>query len=250
MDLAGSKLGYKEIAEELRARIERGQYRPGDPIPSESEVMAEFSAGRETVTKALRLLRDQGLTVGGQGKPAMVRDFKPIRRSANGRLSREVWGAGTSMWSIDVRDSKPKVEGLEVDTFEASARVAESLGIPRGQSVVRRRRHYVLDGRPVLMSDSYIPLDLAEGTQIMQENTGEGGIYARLADAGHAPVRFKEEVRVRMPNSRELGVMKLGPGTPVACVVRTAFEEGGRAVEVNEMTLDGGSYILDYVIDA
>lgn len=243
-------MGYKEIAEELRARIERGQYRPGDLIPSESEVMTEFSAGRETVTKALRLLRDQGLTVGAQGKPAVVRDFKPIRRPANSRLSREVWGAGTSMWSVDVRDVKPKVEGLEIGTFEASARIAESLGISRGQAVVRRRRNYVLDGRPVLMSDSYIPFDLAEGTRIMDEGTGDGGIYARLADAGHAPVRFKEEVRVRMPNSRELGIMKLGPGTPVACIVRTAFEEGGRAVEVNEMTLDGGSYILDYVIEA
>lgn len=248
--MAGSKRGYKEIADELRARIERGQYGPGDQIPSESEVMAEFSAGRETVTKALRLLRDQGLTVGAQGAPARVRDFQPIRRFANERLSRDVWGGGTSMWAVDVRNVKPKVAGLEVDTFEASARVAEALGLRRGDSVVRRRRHYVLDGRPVLMSDSYIPLDLAEGTAIMQPDTGEGGIYNRLKDAGHGPVRFKEEVRVRMPNSRELAVMELGPGTPVACVVRTAFEEGGRAVEVNEMTLDGGSYILDYVIDA
>lgn len=243
-------MGYKEIAEELRARIERGQYRAGDLIPSESEVMTEFSAGRETVTKALRLLRDQGLTVGAQGKPAKVREFKPIRRRANPRLSREVWGAGTSMWSVDVRDTKPKVQGLEIETLEASARIAESLGISRGQAIVRRRRHYVLDGRPVLMSDSYIPFDLAEGTRIMEENTGDGGIYARLADAGHAPIRFKEEVRVRMPNSRELSIMSLGPGTPVACIVRTAFEEGGRAVEVNEMTLDGGAYILDYVIEA
>lgn len=248
--MAGSKIGYKEIADELRARIERGQYRPGDPIPSESEVMTEFTAGRETVTKALRLLRDQGLTVGGQGKPATVRDFKPIRRYANERLSRDVWGGGTSMWAVDVRNAKPKVAGLEVDTFEASARVAESLGLRRGESVVRRRRHYLLDGRPVLMSDSYIPLDLAEGTPIMDRDTGEGGIYNRLKDAGHGPVRFKEEVRVRMPNARELAVMGLAPGTPVACVVRTAFEAGGRAVEVNEMTLDGGSYILDYVIDA
>lgn len=248
--MAGSKRGYKEIADELRARIERGQYGPGEPIPSESEVMDEFSAGRETVTKALRLLRDQGLTVGGQGKPAVVRDFKPIRRFANERLSRDVWGAGSSMWSVDVRNTKPKVAGLEIDTLEASARVAEALGISRGQAVVRRRRHYVLDGRPVLMSDTYVPLDLAEGTPIMDADTGDGGVYARLADVGHGPVRFKEEVRVRMPNSRELAIMKLGPGTPVACIVRTAYEEGGRAVEINEMTLDGSSYILDYVIDA
>lgn len=249
--MAGSKRGYKEIAEELRTRIERGDYQPGEKIPSESEVMAEFQAGRETTTKALRMLRDQGLTVGvGQGAQARVREFKPMRRFANERLSREVWGAGASMWSVDVRDASLKVAGVHVDRIEASPRVAESLGVSRGTPVVLRRRHYVLDGKPVLMADSYIPADLADGTPIAEHDTGDGGIYARLQDAGHGPVRFKEEVWTRMPNRRELDLMKLEPGTPVACVLRSAFDADGRTVEINEMVLDGGSFILDYVIDA
>lgn len=248
--MAGSKRGYKEIADELRARIERGDYQPGQKIPSESEVMAEFDAGRETVTKALRLLKDLGLTVSSQGKPAMVREFKPIRRPANERLSKEVWGAGTSMWSVDVRDAKPQVADLRISRLEATPRVAEALGVQRGEPVILRRRHYVLHGKPVLMADSYIPADLAEGTAIAQENTGAGGIYARLNDIGHGPVRFKEEVRARMPYRSEASLLRLDPGTPVICVVRSAIDAGGRTVEINEMTLDGGNYILDYVIDA
>lgn len=248
--MTGSKRGYKEIADELRGRIERGDYRPGDAIPSESEVMAEFEAGRETVTKALRLLKDLGLTVGGQGRPATVREFKPIRRSANARLSKEVWGGGTSMWSIDVRDAKTTVAGLEVESVEASTRIAEALGIRRGEPVVLRRRHYVLHGKPVLMANSYIPGDLASGTAIAEPDTGEGGIYARLGDIGHAPVRFKEELRTRMPLRPEAALLGLDPGTPVICIVRSAFDVEGRTVEINEMTLDGGAYILDYVIDA
>lgn len=248
--MAGSKRGYKEIADELRGRIERGEYRPGEQIPSESEVMAEFEAGRETVTKALRLLKDLGLTVSTQGRPATVREFKPIRRSANERLSKGVWGGGTSMWAVDVRDTRPTVAGLKVDAIEASPRISEALGIRRGDSVVLRRRHYVLHGKPVLMADSYIPGDLAAGTPIAEPDTGDGGIYARLADLGHAPVRFKEEVRARMPLRAEASLLRLDPGTPVICVVRSAFDEAGRTVEINEMTLDGGMYILDYVVDA
>lgn len=248
--MAGSKRGYKEIADELRARIERGDYRPGQKIPSESEVMAEFGAGRETVTKALRLLKDLGLTVSTQGKPAEVREFNPIRRPANARLSKEVWGGGTSMWAVDVRDAKPKVAGLVVSRIEASPRIAEALGLRRGEPVVLRKRHYALSGKPVLMADSYIPADLADGTPIAEEDTGPGGIYARLSDIGHGPVRFKEEVRTRMPYRAEAALLQLDPGTPVICVVRSAFDSEGRTVEINEMTLDGGSYILDYVIDA
>lgn len=248
--MAGSKPGYKEIADELRAQIERGKYQPGEKIPSQSALMAEFDAGRETVTKALRLLEDLGLTATAKGRPARVREFKPIRRPAVERLSKSVWGGGTSMWSVDVQDAKPVVTGLDVRLIEAPPRVAEALGVQRGDSVVLRRRHYVLKGKPVLMADSYLPADIAAGTSIVEDDTGEGGIYARLEDVGHGPVRFKEEVRARMPYLAEASLLQLQPGTPVVCVVRSAFNAEGRTVEINEMVLDGGSYILDYVIDA
>ncbi|MFJ8016211.1 GntR family transcriptional regulator [Streptomyces sp. NPDC096339] len=248
--LAGAKRGYREIVDELRARIEQGLYRVGEKIPSESAVAEEFGAGRETVTKALRELTHYGLTTVSRGAAAKVRDFRPVRRNAVERLSKSTWGAGVSMWAVDVRNERPTVAGLRVDHLEAAPRIAEALGLPRGAPVVLRSRHYVLGGKPVLMSDSYIPADLADGTPIADEDTGPGGIYARLDDAGHGPVRFKEEVLARMPRRAEEALMRLEPGTPVLGVVRTAFDAAGRAVEVNDMVLDAGSYILDYVTEA
>jgi hypothetical protein len=54
------------------------------------------------------------------------------------------------------------------------------------ESVIRRSRRFVLDGKPVLLSVSYLPGTIANGTPIAQENTGPGGIYARLRDLGCA----------------------------------------------------------------
>ncbi|MFG3173681.1 GntR family transcriptional regulator [[Kitasatospora] papulosa] len=248
--MAGSKPGYKEIADELRMQIERGKYQPGEKIPSQSALMAEFQAGRETVTKALQVLEDLGLTVSAKGRPATVREFRPIRRSAVKRLAKSVWGGGASMWSVDVQDARPVVSGLEILSIEAPPRVAEAMGIQRGDAVVLRRRHYILKGKPVLMSDTYLPADLANGTPMVEKDTGEGGVYARLGDIGHGPVRFKEEVRTRMPYRAEAALLQLQPGTPVLAIVRSAFDAEGRVVEVNDMVLDGGSYIVDYVFDA
>lgn len=243
-------VGYEAVADRLRERIESGELAAGEKVPSENEVMTEFGVGRETASKALRRLRDEGLTVAKQGAATRVRDFKPIRRSANKRLSKEVWGAGASMWSIDVQDKETNVADLQIDRIEAVARVAEALGIRRGEPVVRRRRRYLLDGKPVLKADSYLPAEIVDGTAITEPNPGPGGIYARLADLGFGPARFKEELRVRMPNREEKAQLKLGPGTPVIGIVRAAIAADGRVVEVNEMVLDAGSYILDYVIDA
>lgn len=47
-----------------------------------------------------------------------------------------------------------------------------------------------------------------------------------------------------MPSANEAERLSLSMGTPVIQIVRTAFTEGGRAVEINEMTLDSASYVL------
>jgi len=43
---------------------------------------------------------------------------------------------------------------------------------------------------------SYIPAAFAQNTKIELVDTGPGGIYARLEDAGHILARFTEEVGV------------------------------------------------------
>ena len=245
-------IGYEAIADVLRARIASGDLAPGEKVPSENELMESYGVGRETAYKALQVLRDDGLTESRRGAPTRVRKFHPIRRPAAKRLSSEVWGSGTSMWDIDVRDEKARPVDVEVDRVEASSRVAAALGVSRGTPVIRRSRRYVLGdkGKPVLKAVSYLPADIADGTQIAEVDTGAGGIYARLKELGYAPARFTEEVRARMPNKDEKAQLQLERGTPVILLVRTAYTDADRVVEVNEMILDAANYILDYDIPA
>jgi GntR family transcriptional regulator len=60
---------YQQIAAELAARIKDGTYGPGDRLPSEPELMAEFGVAQITARKAHRVLRDEGLAdiVKGRG---------------------------------------------------------------------------------------------------------------------------------------------------------------------------------------
>lgn len=243
-------IGYEAIADVLRAHIANGDLAPGEKVPSENEIMESYGVGRDTAYKALQLLRDEGLTESRRGAPTRVRKFHPIRRPASKRLASGVWGSGTSMWDIDVRDERPEVVDVEVGRIEAPSRVAAALGVTRGTPVIRRSRRYVLSGKPVLVAVSYLPADIADGTRIAEVDTGEGGIYARLKELGHGPARFTEEVRVRMPNKDEKAQLNLERGTPVILLVRTALEGSGRVVEVNEMVLDSANYILDYEIPA
>jgi GntR family transcriptional regulator len=63
---------YQQLAAILRARIEAGELAAGRPVPSESTLMQEHGLARETVRKAVRVLRDEGLVQIVQGRGAYV----------------------------------------------------------------------------------------------------------------------------------------------------------------------------------
>ena len=61
------ELRYRTIADELRGRVESGDFAAGGLLPSESELSASHGVSRVTVRKALELLRDEGLIDSRQG---------------------------------------------------------------------------------------------------------------------------------------------------------------------------------------
>jgi GntR family transcriptional repressor for pyruvate dehydrogenase complex len=60
---------YQQVADQIRAGIESGELLPGDSLPTEHALAAEFDVSRSTIREALRVLRAQGLVQGGQGAP-------------------------------------------------------------------------------------------------------------------------------------------------------------------------------------
>ncbi|MFF8716436.1 GntR family transcriptional regulator [Streptomyces sp. NPDC015184] len=241
---------YQRIADELRDAIQSGRYGPGDRLPGENDLMADYSVARMTARQALGVLQSEGIAESRKGAGVFVRSFRPLRRQGIKRLAQSQWGEGRSIWSADTEDRTLVVDKVSVTEEPAPDRVAEVLGVERGEATCVRRRRFVLDGKPVLLATSYLPASLVAGSAITQEDTGPGGTYARLAELGSKPVHFREEIRSRMPSSAEVGELELSAGTPVMLICRTAFADEGRPVEINEMTLDSASYILEYNFDA
>ncbi|KIF74363.1 GntR family transcriptional regulator [Streptomyces sp. 150FB] len=241
---------YRRIADAIREAIESGEYGPGARLPGENDLMATYDVARMTARQALGVLQNEGIAESRKGAGVFVRSFRPLRRRGVQRLASEGWGAGRSIWSADIEDRPLVVDQLAVSEEPAPERVARVLGIALGAAVCVRRRRYVLEGKPVLLATSYLPASLVAGSLITQDDTGPGGIYARLDELGFKPVHFREEIRSRMPSAEEANSLELSVGTPVMLVCRTAFGSEGRPVEVNEMTLDAGAYVLEYGFDA
>ena len=238
---------HEEVADVLRGRIESGELSAGQKLPSEKNLLEEYDISLTTLRKVLDTLRGEGLIVSRQGAGITVREFRPVRRPSIQRLSSEVWLTGKSIWDGDLNDRPWRVE-VTVDEFRPPAKVAKAFGV--NEPMLRRSRQFFIDDKPVQLATSYLLLGDVAGTRITEKDTGPGGVYARLAELGLEPVRFREEVRARMPRPAETEQLSMAPGTPVIEILRLAATADGRVVEANDMLLDGGSYILDYVFSS
>lgn len=66
---------YRQLADILRARIDRGDWQPNRPIPSEAQLVQTYGIARETVRKSVRVLVDEDLVFVVRGRGTFVADF-------------------------------------------------------------------------------------------------------------------------------------------------------------------------------
>jgi GntR family transcriptional regulator len=236
---------YLQIAADLRQSIASGQYGPDARLPGENELMGTYRVARETARKALAQLINEGVATPRRGAGVFVRAFRPVVRDGIQRLSSALPPA-KSIWGDETEGRNFGIDGIAVHEAQAPEHVALLLDLTDGAQVIVRNRRYLLDTKPVLLARSYLPATLANGSDIAQPDTGPGGIYARLRELGHPPVRFREDLRARMPEPGEAAELELAAGTPVVEIVRTAYTEDGRPVEVNEMVADASAYVFRY----
>ena len=243
---ARDRVSYRAIAAALRERISGGDLGAGGRLPSTRELAATYRVATTTAQRALESLRADGLVVSRPGAGYFVRTWQEITRATPERLAPDWWGSGHTIQTADLGERPLEVATDVTVNVPAPASIAEALGVPVSTPVVERSRRFIVDGRPVSLSRSYIPADIADGTAIANIDSGPGGTFARLAEQGHKPVEGVEIVRGRMPDPADAEALQLSRGTPVQLIERRVYDETGRCVEVNFMTLDATAYALSY----
>ena len=240
---------YMQVADALRAAIEAGEWEPGALIPPEPELAARYGTTRATVNRALSILRAEGLVRPRQGRGMTVRPLPVLRRDGAGRQRREAREEGQARGAFDAEIRRhglePRTEA-DVRQLPAPGGIAELLGVDEGTIVLTRQRQMYASGEPVQMATSYIPLDIAEGTPIAEQDTGPGGIYSRFAELGHDPVTFGETVRIRRPADDEARFLGMDLDQRVIAIRRTAATAEGRVIEVNEIAMPAHQWELSY----
>jgi GntR family transcriptional regulator len=220
---------WANVATALRDAISRGEYKPGDTLPTENELADAHGVSRDTVRRALNRLTQEGLLTPGRGRLGrQVRKSKPLTfyaiRSESQQRVAERRSAGMDAWVADADEQgRTAAQAISVSMEEAEPEVATRLEIPEGELVVVRRRLRLIDGAPHNLNDTYYLREIAEGTSIMHPANVVQGTIALMADLGYEQVRFRDDLETRMPTPDEADRLQIPPGVPVLVQYRTGY---------------------------
>lgn len=240
---------YEEIANDLRAAIQRGDYREGDRLPGENAIMKGYDVARMTARDALAVLRHEGLAYARPGAGVFVAPRSRIVRDSSRRYSRARAGDGSPFRSDAGQAGQHGDWEHASQRTPASPEIARRLGLDTGDPVMETIYRYFADGRPVQMSRSWEPLVVTGGTPVELPEEGPAtGVIARMDIIGHRIDRVVERVTARAASPNEVKDLRLAPrGSYVLVIERTHFEEH-RPMETCDIIFPGDRYELTYSI--
>jgi GntR family transcriptional regulator len=220
---------YRQVANELRNAIKRGEYPPGSALPSQPELARRYGLNQTSINRAIALLRAEGLIRVEQGRGAFVQEIPTVKRVR--RIPRGD-SAGSS-FAEEMRKTglEPRAPLVDLATTPAPADIAEHLDINAGDLTVRRTRHMFASDRPVQLATSYIPLAVAGSQDIALPDTGPTGLYKRLEARGYPAVRFVEEIEARQPRADEAAFLNLTEAQHVLEITRTVYSKNNMPIE-------------------
>jgi GntR family transcriptional regulator len=196
------------------------------------------------------MLRAEGLVKVHRGKGTRVRSIPPIWRHSRRRYARTAREEAGARGAFDAELRRlgltPKSDIVQLEAITPPDDVATALQLKQPAKVLVRKRHMFASGEPVLLATSYIPWRLAEQAGVTQEDTGPGGTYSRLAEIGHGPIHFTEDIRVRIPSDEEESFFGLDEGQQIFEILHMSWIAEGKPVEYRIDALPTFQWVLHF----
>lgn len=221
---------YSQIKDLLIQRVLRGDWRPGEMLPSEFKLAAEFKVSQGTVRKALDELAAENAVVRMQGKGTFV----AARNTRHTPLHffRLVLDNGAQWVSHNTRLVYFREEVANED--EAAA-----LALASGERVLRMDRVRYFEERPMIRESISLAAARFPNLETIYKGTQKANLYSLLEqEYGVLVVKAEEKLRARAATADEAKLLDLAPNTPVLDIERLSFAIDGTPIEFRHMVCE------------
>lgn len=213
---------YRQIKSLIVQGLESGEWRPGEAIPSESDLAARYSVSQGTVRKAVDEMAAENLLVRRQGKGTFVATHSDPR--AFFRFLRLIPLSG----EVEPSKSIP----LECWRAKAGPEAAKTLKINIGDPIIIIRRLLQFSGKPVVVDEIYLPGDIFTGLSLDVLKDYQASLYSLFESRfGVRMIRAEERIRAVAADRNTAELLGLNEGAPLLSVERVSFTYGDKPVE-------------------
>jgi GntR family transcriptional regulator len=231
---------YRQIADDLRTKIESGELAQGSQLATEGELRDEYNASRNTVRDAIKWLTNLGLveTRPGQGTfvAEKINPFVTILiddpETGRGGEEETVYVAEVTASGRTPTSSRPRVE-----IQQASSVIAEALRLEPGAQVVSRHQQRFIDDTPWSLQTTFYPMSLVDrgATRlILPANISEGALAYFARECGLKRAGYRDSISVRPPDESEAWFFRLPADGRISMfeIHRVSFDEDGNRFQL------------------
>lgn len=199
---------YRQLADQLTAKIRAGEYQPGERIPSEHQLAAGFGIGRPTARQAVDLLVRKGLLSRRRGSGTYVCEAQ-----------QEV-----DLFSLDGTTAAFRKKGVAVATRIIKPIHLRDIDFDSdnpfsGRAAFFSTRLTLVDRTPVLLEDLYLEAGLFTGIDKLDL---QGRSLSAVAEEQYylRPVGGRQSFSIGYADPDRQQYLKIGARTPVLVVRR------------------------------
>ncbi|WP_367567381.1 trehalose operon repressor [Lacrimispora sp.] len=215
---------YKNLYKQLLEKIERGEYRPGDKLPAEGDLMETYHASRDTVRKALELLVQDGYIKKSRGKAAEVLGKNKFHFPVSEIASfKEIYRFS---------DSKPKtyVENLEI--VKNDKKLMEALQIGPEDEAYLLERVREIEGEKIIIDKDYFSRKVVENLPL---RAAKDSVYEYLEQELGLKIGFAmKEITVHSAADEDYRLLDMGIYDMVVVVKSYTYLEDSTLFQYTE----------------
>ena len=225
---------YQQLYAILRDEIISGRWKPGDMLPSETELIEQFEVSRITVRQALELLVEEGLIYRRRGRGTFVA-VPGIEQGLNRIVS----------FTADMRRRglRPETEVISKSVLPAPEDIAAKLQVPVGEDLARYERLRLADGEPMSVEISHLVLRYCPG--ILEKNYAVRPLREELEQTYNIFLVHAQQTIHAIAASKALSKQLMVPtGAPLFFIERVSYSQQDIPVEFLQLYHRGDRYAL------
>ncbi|MEJ5060572.1 MULTISPECIES: GntR family transcriptional regulator [unclassified Pseudomonas] len=213
---------YQRLRDQLAEQIAKNRWRPGEAIPTEAALSAEYELSTGTVRKAIDALVSEGILERQQGRGTFIR--RPQFQSSLFRFFRFQSASGERQ--------VPESRILSIEPVAAPSAVAQALGLPVDAPVIRIVRLRLLEVQPVLAEEIWLPRSRFQ--PLLETDLSLKGplLYPIYEDLCGQVVAYAEEtLTAESVNDVHARLLQVPINSPVVVIERLARNYAGTPLE-------------------